>query len=127
MALNTKHYDDVYVSARQYAIQFAQDLINIHTEHIEDCSDDECKGIHCIESNHKLDNLKNKERMNNILFMTEAILFSSGYYAKLTGRLVKDVAHIKVTMQNMTPEEYNDNIAEEYRISKEENPKNDLD
>ena len=59
--------------------------------------------------------------------MTEAILFSSGYYAKLTGRLVKDVAHIKVTMQNMTPEEYNDNIAEEYRISKEENPKNDLD
>jgi len=125
MALNTKQYDDVYASARRFAIQIAQDIIDDHIVCIEDCSDDECAGIHCVESNHKLPNLINKERMNNLLFITKSILFSSGYYAKLTGRFVKGVAHVKAEVQNMTPEEYNDNIAKEYRINKEENPKED--
>ena len=106
-------------------MQFAQYLIDNQNECIEDCSDDECDGIHRVESNHKRLDLKNKERMNNILFMTEAILFSSGYYAKLKGRFVKGVAHVNVMMQNMTPEEYNDNIDEQFRINKEENPKED--
>lgn len=127
MSLNTKQYDSVHASAKQWAMNFAQDLIDSHNDRVKDCDEPACKGIHCMEAKFKIPGLKNKHRMNNVLFITEGIMYSSGYWAKITGRFVKGVAHVTVDVHNMTPEEYNENIDEEYRISKEDNPENDLD
>ena len=127
MSLNTKQYDSMHASAKQWAMNFAQELINDHNDCVKDCDKPVCQGIHSIEATHKFDNLKTKKRLDNVLFITEGILFSSGYWAEITGRIVKGIAHVKVRVQNMTSEEYKEQIDEEYRISKEDNPENDLD
>ena len=127
MALNTKHYDAMHANAKQWAMKFAQELINSHNECANKCGDPVCKDIHSIDVKFKFPNLRNKHKMNNVLSITEAIMFSSGYYADITGRFVKGVAHVKVWVENMTPEEYKEQINEEHRINKEDNPENDLD
>ena len=130
MPLNTMHYDDLYADDRRMAIECAEILIDEHNEVHENCDQNECDNVHTVVVKYSFDHISSRERLNNLMFIIQGIMFSSGYYAQLTARLINNRAHIKAEVTNMTPEEYNDIIPEWFHISKkdtekEDDPKND--
>lgn len=128
MTLNLDHYERIHASMKLVAMKISEDIICSYNERVEanddgkcghTCNDADCQhqcdGVDCMyemKLNTTYKGLGNsKARLTNLLFKCEAILYSSGYYATIEGRCLKNNnSKLKIHVIKMTEKEYEKNI-----------------
>jgi hypothetical protein len=127
MALDINQYERIHASMKRCAMEMCGELIDLYNAREKrydgkcnhECDDSgcehKCDGVNCMYEmkaniTYTDDNV-HKERMTNLLFTCEAMLYSSGYFATLKGRRLRNNdVKVRVTLVKMTKEEYAENI-----------------